>query len=246
MKTEKDSCGQEILAYFNGEDSVEIIERDDGFIDLSSGSATYFSEYKNWPSHEKKALKCVKGKVLDIGAGAGRVSLYLQSKGYDITAIDNSPIAIKVCKKRGVKNARVLPIEKISRLPKNSIDTILMFGNNFGLFKSYNNAKKILKQMYRITSDNALVIVESTDPYKTKDPVHLSYHKFNRERGRMPGQLRIRVRFKKFIGCWFDYLLVSKKEMEKILEGTGWRIRKYINSDKSSYIAIIEKNENNK
>ncbi len=57
----------------------------------------------------------------------------------------------------------------------------------------------------------------------------------------MPGQLRIRVRFRKFIGDWFDYLLVSKKEMQEILKGTGWKVKKFIDSEKSIYIGIIEK-----
>ncbi|MDI6887412.1 MAG: hypothetical protein QMC98_02070 [Candidatus Thermoplasmatota archaeon] len=57
----------------------------------------------------------------------------------------------------------------------------------------------------------------------------------------MGGQVRIRVRFEKFIGNWFDYLLVSKKGMGKIVEGTGWKIRKFIDSKKAAYIAIIEK-----
>ena len=40
---------------------------------------------------------------------------------------------------------------------------------------------------------------------------------------------------------WFDYLLVSKEEMEEILSGTGWRVREYLDSDSIIYIAIMEK-----
>ena len=50
----------------------------------------------------------------------------------------------------------------------------------------------------------------------------------NEKRGRMPGQIRIRIRFKKYIGDWFDYLLVSKGQMKDILKGTGWKVRKYM------------------
>jgi hypothetical protein len=57
----------------------------------------------------------------------------------------------------------------------------------------------------------------------------------------MSGQLRIRVRFRKYVGRWFDYLIVSKKEMQEILEGTGWRIKEYVDSDNSEYVAIIGK-----
>ena len=57
----------------------------------------------------------------------------------------------------------------------------------------------------------------------------------------MAGQLRMRVRYKKYVTPWFDYLLVSKDEMESILEGTDWRVSKYIDSESALYIAIIEK-----
>jgi len=134
MKSSKDAYGQEIWAYFNGINENEIVERDDGYIDTSGGSKNYFSEYKNWREHEKKAVKFAKGRILDIGSGAGRISLYLQKKRFDVTGIDNSPLAIKVCKARGLKKAKVLPIEQISKFKPDSFDTIIMFGNNFGLF----------------------------------------------------------------------------------------------------------------
>lgn len=241
MEPKKDAYGQEIWAFLQGKESYEIVERDDGFIALSGGPSVYFAGFERWPKYEKEAIKFAKGKILDVGAGAGRVSLYLQKQGFDVTAIDNSPLAIKVCKKRGVKKAKILPFERIEKLQPTIFDTIIMFGNNFGLFGNPKKAKKLLKKLHKITSPKALIIAESNDPYKTKDPAHLSYHKFNRKRGRMPGQLRIRIRFKNYIGEWFDYLIVSKREMKEILQGTNWKIKKFINSKKSSYIAIIEK-----
>jgi len=246
MKPEKDAYGQQIWDYLNGKktygkEAYEIIERDDGSMGLSSGAPAYFQDFKNWPKHQKQAIKFAKGKVLDIGAGAGRVSLYLQKRGFDVVAIDNSPLAIKVCKKRGVKKTKVMSIDEVDKFKPSSFDTIIMYGNNFGLFGSFKKAKKLLKMLYRITSENALIIAESNDPYKTDNTTHLQYHQFNKKRGRMPGQLRIRVRFEKYIGEWFDYLLVSKKEMQEILKNTGWRVKKFIDFEKSFYIAIIEK-----
>jgi SAM-dependent methyltransferase len=237
----KDAYGQEILAHFNGRNSYEVVERDDGFVGLSGGYKNYFANYKDWPKWQKKATKFVKGRVLDIGCGAGRVCLYFQKRGFDIIGIDNSPLAIEVCGKRGVKKARLMPIDEIEKFKTNYFDTIIMFGNNFGLFQNFNKAKILLKKMYKITSKDAFIIAESNDPYKTKDPVHLSYHKLNKSRGRMGGQLKIRIRFSGYIGNWFDYLLVSKKEMKEILKGTGWKVKKFINSGKHMYMVIIEK-----
>jgi len=35
--------------------------------------------------------------------------------------------------------------------------------------------------------------------------------------------------------------MVSKKEMEEILKGAGWKVKEFIDSEDAEYIAIIEK-----
>lgn len=240
MKRAEDAFGRMLWAYYNGQRVFEIDERDDGYIEASTSPKMYFSDYEDWPQHEKKAMEYVKGRVLDIGCGAGRHSLYLQKKGLDVLGIDNSPLAIKVCKLRGLKKAKIMSIEDIDFKPK-SFDTIIMMGNNFGLFGSFQKARSLLKRFHKITSDDGLIVAETRDPYKTDNPAHLEYHELNRKRGRMGGQVRIRVRFEKYATPWFDYLFVSKEEMDEILKGTGWKVKQYIDSGNALYIAIIEK-----
>jgi len=240
-KPEEDAYGQEIWACHKGERTSEIVERDDGYFDASpQGSKMYFSEYEDWPLVERRAIEFVKGRVLDIGCGAGRHSLYLQKKGFDVLGIDNSPLAIKVCKLRGLKKAEVMAIEDVNFKP-DSFDTIIMMGNNFGLFGSFKKARKLLKKFHKMTPRNGLIIASTRDTYKTDNPDHLEYHRLNKERGRMGGQLRIRIRFRKYVGRWFDYLIVSKKEMKEILKETRWKIKEFIDSSDSEYVAIIQK-----
>jgi SAM-dependent methyltransferase len=248
MRPNKDAYGQEIWSFYNGEKVIEVSERDDGFINPGGNlPASYFLEFKSWQEYERTAIKFAKGNVLDVGAGAGRVSLYLQKRGLDVTAMDSSPLAVKVCKKRGVKKARILAIEEIGKLKLNAYDTIIMYGNNFGLFGSFKKAGNLLKKLYRITTPDALIIAETHNPYvkiaagRPLRPEHRRYHRRNRERGRMGGQLKLRIRHKSYIGKWFYYLLVSKKEMKEILKNTGWRVKKFINSNGAAYIAVIEK-----
>jgi SAM-dependent methyltransferase len=219
---------------------IEIVERDDGYIEATGGPVRYLSEYKKWPSYYKKAIRYARGRVLDIGCGAGRHALYLQEKGLNVVGIDNSPLAIEVCKLRGLKDARVLSINQInSKL--GIFDTVLMMGSNFGLFGSFNGARRLLKKLDNITSLKGRIIAETLDVYQTDNPDHLSYHEFNRQRGRMGGQVRFRVRYKKYATPWFDYLMVSKEEMADILDGTDWRINKFIDSRGPVYVAIIDK-----
>jgi SAM-dependent methyltransferase len=244
-KASADAYGEELWSYFKtGEPKREIIEREDGLISLGKvGGGLYFSEYKNWSKIEKAAMKHVKGRVLDIGCGAGRHSLYLQGEGFDVTGIDNSPLAIKVCRLRGLKKAKLMSIRDIGQFEPRSFDTVIMMGNNFGLFGSYKLARVLLKKLHRITSPDALIIAATRDPYTTNDPAHLAYHTLNKKRGRMPGQLRIRVRYNTAVGSWFDYLLVSKDELAEILKTTEWDVKRFIDGNDGQYIMLLSKRD---
>ncbi len=238
-----DAYGHELWAYLSEGRPDEIVERDDGLITCGEGPKRYFSEFSAWAKREQRAMRFTQGsRALDVGCGAGRVSLYLQRQGMKVTAIDRSPLAIRLCRKRGVRDARLLPIEQIHRLPADSFDTVVMFGNNFGLFGNYKKAKRLLRQLHRLTAGGAVILAESVNPYQTRLAAHRRYQRRNRERGRMGGQIRIRVRFREIKGPWFDYLLVSPSEMKEILAGTGWALRTLLrSSDGPPYVAVIAK-----
>jgi len=227
--------------YLKGKEFPEIVEREDGLFDVSTSLPRYyFAEYSKWNTREKLALKYVRGRVIDVGCGAGRVSLYLQQKGFDVLGVDISPLAIHVCKLRGARKVQVAPIAKIdSRF--GTFDTILMFGNNFGLFGNPQRAKWLLKRFRKMTSAEARIIAESINPYRTTDPAHRQYQAYNRRRGRLPGQLKIRVRYRKHVTPWFQYLIVSQNEMRTILKGTGWALKRTFETKSGPYVAIIEK-----
>ncbi len=242
-KEYSDAMGNELMDSFKKKDEVfEIVERDDGFIDAAPVKDRYFSNYKDWSAIEKRGIGYARGKILDVGCGAGRHALYLQKKGLDVTGIDTSPLAIQVCKTRGLRKARLLSINDVEKFGKSSFDSAIMLGHNFGLFQNRKKFKTLLKKFRKILSPKGVIIAETSDPYKTKNSVHVSYHAWNLKRGRMGGQLKLRLRYKKMISPWFDYLFVSQKELRDLLHGTGWKIQKIFGSKEANYIAILVKN----
>ena len=239
MAHNDDAYGRMMWDYHRGIPAEEIVEREDGYISAGISSA-YFKPYCDWPLHQQESMNYVRGRVLDIGCGPGRHALYLQAEGFDVLGIDASPLAIKVAKERGLKKARVLSITQISsRLGQ--FDTMLMMGSNFGLFGNLKRARWLLRKMRNMTSSDARIIAESADPYSTTRKAHLDYHKLNRERGKFSCQLKLRIRYEYYIGAWFEYLKVSRKEMAFVIEGTGWQISRFIPETGSVYVAIIEK-----
>jgi SAM-dependent methyltransferase len=237
----RDAYGRELWAFLNGSGNpLEIVERDDGYVTAAPAISGYFAPFHRWPKRQREAIRHRRGDTaLDVGCGAGRVALYLQERGFQVTAIDNSPLAIKTARKRGVQDARLLPFQRIDRLPNNEFGTVIMFGNNFGLFGSYSKAKRLLRELHRITAPEAVLLAESIDPYDTDDAAHFRYQRANRRRGRMSGQIRIRVRYRDCVGPWFDYLLASPREMKQIMDGSGWKVQRFIRGTGPAYVAII-------
>ena len=232
-----------LLAALAGDDVVEIVERDSGFINASSmGPKEYLAPFRRWPSHQRRAIRYARGRVLDVGAGAGRVSLHLEERGHEVVAIDNSPGAVEVCRRRGVRDARVLSFDAVDE-SLGTFDTIVLLGNNFGLFGTPTKAKRLLRRLHGMTSDHARIIVESRDVERgpgSDAPWHRRYRERNVARGRLPGQIRIRVRFRDVIGPWMDYPMVSPNQLREILAGTRWDVARLFDSD-DTYVAVLEK-----
>ncbi len=233
-----DAFGHALMEYWCGGDSLHVVERDDGYVDPCETS-TYFSAFRAWQPYLRQALRFVRGRVVDVGCGAGRHVQYLQRRGYDVTGIDPSPLAVKVCRMRGVRKVQRASLEDLPK-GRTRYDTFLFFGNNFGLFGSRSYARTMLRQLHRCSTPQARIIAECRNPYKTSEHAHLRYNSDSFKRGRMFGQIRIRVRFRQYTDPWFDYLFVSPEEMRQLVNGTGWRVRRIIGHG-AQYAAVIEK-----
>ena len=241
MKKDADAFGEMLLHGLAGEDVAEIVERDDGFIAVGIfGPRGYFAPRRAWPGVERRAMRYVRGHVLDVGCGGGRFCLEAQARGLHVVGIDISLGAVEACRRRGVRDVRLLGIDDVDE-SLGRFDTIVMFGNNFGLFGRPAKAKRLLRRFVGLTTEQGRIVATGRHVYATGDPAHLAYHRRNRERGRFAGELRMRVRFRDLAGPWFDYLIVSKEEMAELVRGTGWRIRRVLEDQGPFYCAILEK-----
>jgi SAM-dependent methyltransferase len=242
MRRGNDVFGRALMDWARGGTAPEILERDDGYTDLSAGHEFYVAGFEDWPLSERQSIRYVRGRVVDVGCGAGRVSLYLQQRGFDVVGLDASPLAVRTARLRGVKEAWCLSIDE---LPKRLelFDTIVLFGNNFGLFGSPDRARKSLAVWARRTKPGARILAQSTNPYSGGAPaINRSYYRMNKQRGRMPGQVRMRSHYRGQVGAWSNWLFVSRKEMRILLRGTGWHQAKVLGGRPAdSYVAVLEK-----
>lgn len=237
-----DAFGQQLWDAYHDGYGGQIIERDDGLIDVGD-AMHYFSSYDNWRPELQKTLDRIEGNVLVIGCGAGRHALYLQEQGCDVTGIDISPLAIRLCKERGLRQVEVKSIADLQDYADKTFDTILLLGNNLGLLGDIKSGRRILTELYRITTEDGIVIGETRDPHLSANEEDKEYHQHNKETGRMPGHVTMRVRHKKIASHWFYYFFYTKKEIGDMVTDTGWHIQRYIDHDDigSKYITVLSK-----
>jgi SAM-dependent methyltransferase len=238
-----DAFGRALLDWVHGETDPEILERDDGFIEIGAGPEVYLASFEDWPAPERQAMRYVNGRVVDIGCGAARVSLHLQRQGFDVTGIDSSLLAVRASRARGAQRVLRLSIDQFTSAV-GSFDTLVLLGNNFGIFGSPRRLRTFMTEWSHRTPDGARILAESTNPYRDGPPLDSGYRRWNRERARMAGQVRLRVRYRHWAGPFFDWLFVSPAEMRRLLRGTGWYLRRLLGSTMSGpYVAILEKTQ---
>ncbi|SCL23684.1 Methyltransferase domain-containing protein [Micromonospora nigra] len=216
---------------------IEIIERDDGLVH-GAPAAHYLDGPEHWQPYDHRAVDRVRGATLDVGTGAGRVALLLQERGVPVTGLDTSAGALDVCRRRGVRDL-VCGTVDTHAADGRRYDTFLLLGNNLGLFEGRERAPAFLAALAALARPGAQVIAQGTNPYGTRDPLHTGYHELNRRRGRLGGQLRLRLRYRDLATGWFDYLVCSPDELAELVRGSAWELSDVDVADAPYYLATL-------
>lgn len=160
-KNNPDIFGNAIKAYFETGDKEDILVHSPDFDDDVIPVPYLFRDYKEMPPLEKKALSLCKGRVLDVGCGAGSHALYLEKeKGLSVTAIDTSKGAIEVCRKRGISDARNIAFEDLS---EEKYDTILLLMNGTGIVGKMRKLDTFFQRLKSLLNIKGQVLIDSSD-----------------------------------------------------------------------------------
>jgi len=157
----KDLFGKAILDFQTNTTPEDLIT-ETSISEADEMSVAYlFRSYNEMPKLEQKALQLAKGKVLDVGCGAGSHSLTLQNeRNLDVTAIDISPNAIEACMLRGLKNAKV---QDIMTLENEKFDTILLLMNGTGIFGTIKETPRFLQKLKNLLKPGGQILIDSSD-----------------------------------------------------------------------------------
>ena len=236
----RDVFGKAIMDVLKGKEVTITVRRDDGRVDQENGSY-YFTDFNQFPTIEKESMKLVQGLILDVGCGAGRHALYLQTKGLNVVALDISRLAIRVARKRGVSNP-ILAAAPWLPFRDETFDTLLLMFNNFGICGGYQETIKFLKELNRVLKLGGCILASSLDPAFTDDESHLKYHELNKKRGLPVGLVKIRLEYGGEVGNWFKILLALPEEMEMLSAKAGLKLTKTVGpANGPFYIGVIKK-----
>jgi SAM-dependent methyltransferase len=158
--SESDILGNAILRHHMSNIPCEIDLFIDGEQEPSMSSAYFFRSEAEMNESEQMALDICRGRVLDVGAGAGCHSLILQQKGLKVVALEKSPCACEVLRARGVKEVIQTDVMDFSDGP---FDTILLLMNGFGIGGDESGLLSLLQHLKTLLAQGGSIIGDSTD-----------------------------------------------------------------------------------
>lgn len=226
----KDPLGIALLDYINGDRR--------GFIKVDSSLdeednlwvSQFFRNYENMPKIEKLALSYCNGKVLDVGAGAGAHSLYIQEKGLEVYPIDISEGAVIAMQKRGLKNSRQIDFFKLG---KEKYDTLLLLMNGIGIVGNIKNLPSFFAKCKDLLTENGCIIFDSSDIiYMYED----EYGQFELDHEKYYGEVRYKMTYKDSQGAPFDWLFIDYGNLKVQAEKSGFRCELIYQDQNNAYL----------
>lgn len=220
----RDLFGVLCRQYFDfGIESELKLQLDDGQI-MDDFPVSFYVNSTELRELEKKFLEKAKGLILDIGCGPGRVGLVLEQRGLKVVGVDISEHMVYIVTRRGL-TARQLDVNKQLPLTTELFNTVIMYGNGFGMPGSLKNIRGLLSRLNSITSEDALIIAESNDPDLMRNNVDRLYQEGNLIRGKYVGMRRWRHVSGDKVGTYDTWVQVKLETLVRIAETTGWKVQ---------------------
>ena len=234
----KDLMGKAIWDYYH-DLSPEALLTETSISEIDELPVEYlFRNFEEMNEIEQKALELSRGKVLDIGAGAGSHTLYLQNrKQLDVIALDFSPKSIEVCQLRGIKKTELSDLLAFSG---EDFDTILLLMNGTGIFQSLEKIDLYLEKLYSLLNEDGQILIDSTDILYMYDQDEDGGVMVPAER--YYGEVDYFVHYKLDTENAMKWLYLDFDTLERAANNNGFYVEKIIQED-HSYLARLTKNQ---
>jgi SAM-dependent methyltransferase len=229
--------GKAIEDYYRGAGNKQLISHSS----LGSREAVpvshFFRTFEQMPPLEQQALQLCRGRILDIGCGAGSHCLELQSRGLECTGLDSSEKALQVAANRGLRKTIH---SKILNLKVGEFDTLLLLMNGIGLAGSLSELSGFLRHLGSLIPDKGQILLDSSDViYLFEEdsdggywvPGDVSYY----------GEIKYYWEYEGVRGSLFPWLFVDFKTLAAEAEKAGLSAELIAEGEHFDYLARLQK-----
>ncbi len=231
----KDPLGTALMDYISGNKREFIKVRSSLGEEDNLWVKQFFRTYLEMPEVERMALKYCKGRILDVGAGAGAHSHYLKSKGLDVFPIDISEGAVKVMKERDLDTARMIDFFK---LKSEKYDTILMLMNGIGITGKLKNLELFFQKVRELLTPDGILIFDSSDIiYMFEDEIG----NFELDHKHYYGEVKYTMSYKNIVGEPFDWLFIDYNTFKSIAEKNNFHTQILSKQSNNAYTCMCYK-----
>lgn len=235
LKKHHDPIGHALWDYINGITGDSIVVKSDIAEDELLLPSTFFREFDEMPVQEQEALKRCSGKILDVGAGAGADSIWLQEHGLDVDAIEISPMACDTMRKRGIKN---VILKDIHQLKDRKYDTILLMMNGAGIAQTLPGFKVLLLHLKTLLNPGGKILIDSSDLlYLFADENGETW--IDLASGKYYGEIKYQLTYKTIKGKPFHWLFVDPETCEDYARLCGFTVKEKISGAHFDYLAEL-------
>lgn len=237
LMKKKDIIGKALLDFQQGNYTEDIITETSISEEDTLPLPYFFRSYNEMPPIEQKALQLARGKVLDVGCGAGSHALYLQcEKKLEVTAIDTSPGAVEVCRERGVNQVLV---QDVMQYDNEKFDTVLLLMNGLGICGRLKNISGFLNHLRTLLRPGGQILLDSSDIIYMFDedddggrwiPSYPDYY----------GEIEFQMRYKKEQSNNFPWLYADYNTLQNAAISNGFGCELILEGAHYDYLARLQ------
>lgn len=231
----EDPMGAAIRDYFLQGKSAQLKVLSSLFDDDEMPVSHLFRSYHEMPPLEQRALNEARGKVLDVGAGAGCHALALQERGLDVTAVDISPLSCETMKERGVANVECVNI--FNQRFQERFDTLLLLMNGTGIAGKLSRLPQLLSRLKQLMNPGAQILIDSSDlRYVYEDENGVLDVDLD---GAYYGEVDYQMTYRNIIGKSFDWLYADSVVLAECCRQCGLKCEILAQGNHYDYLARI-------
>lgn len=232
-----DPLGRALLDYHSGATLAQIVVHSDLWQDEPTPVAEFYRpEGQALPEIEVRALGLCRGRVLDLGAGAGRHALDLQRQGLEVVALDVAREAVQVMRERGVLDARCGDLDTVA---DDRFDTLLMLMHGIGLVGNLPGLAHFFEHALRRLTEDGQILCDSADLelVMNREDGELAVERGDNDR--YLGEVEFRLSYGRFRGEPYPWLFVDPRTLSRVAEAAGLRSEVVARGTRGAYLACL-------